>query len=84
VTTGLTALGAWSKFRGMAKPARKKSTAKKSAKKPAAKKPAKTPATAKRAAKAPAAPPRDQAGATAYTPKPIEGIGWQPFRYPLA
>jgi hypothetical protein len=40
-------------------------------------------ATRKAAAKAPAsgssvsAPPR----AAIYTPKPIEGIGWAPFRY---
>jgi hypothetical protein len=44
----------------------------KPAKKPAAKAPAKT--TAAKPA-APAARP------TPYTPKPIEGIGWAPFRY---
>jgi len=44
----------------------------KPAKKPAAKAPART--AAKKAA-APAPPP------TPYTPKPIEGIGWAPFRY---
>ena len=27
--------------------------------------------------------PREQAGATPYTPKAIEGVGWLPFRYPL-
>ena len=85
----------------MAKTA-KKSTTKKSAKKPtvAAKKPsvgakkppvgksvkkpaAAKPVAAKPAAKAPAPAPREQAVATPYAPKPIEGVGWQPFRYPL-
>ena len=73
----------------MAKPAKKTSTAKKSVKKPAAKKPvakkpAKAPTKAKPAAKAPAPAAREQGRATPYAPKPIEGIGWQPFRYPLA
>jgi hypothetical protein len=78
----------------MARPAKKKSTPKKAAKKPAAAKPkpaSKTRAKAP-AAKAPAAQPRsqaaprsgDQSGATPYTPKPIEGIGWPAFRYPLS
>ena len=71
----------------MAKPAKKKSTPKKSAKTPTAKKPAKapakTPAKAKVAAKAPAQPSRPQASTTPYTPKPIAGVGWPAFRYPL-
>ena len=50
---------------------------KKSAKKkPAAKKPAAKKASARKpAAKA------SSRKATAYTPKPVEGIGWAPFRY---
>jgi hypothetical protein len=46
-------------------------------------KPRSKPAARKAAAKAPAArttvaaPPK----AAVYTPKPIEGIGWAPFRY---
>ena len=79
----------------MAKTAKKKSAAKKSVKKPAATKPvatkpvkapvkAKSAAKAKPAAKAPAPPARAQASTTPYMPKPIEGVGWQPFRYPLA
>ena len=85
----LTALGACGRFRGMAKPTKKKSTPKQSAKKPTAKKPVKTPAKAKPAAKAkgavkaPTPPPREQARATPYTPKPIAGVGWPAFRYPL-
>ena len=83
----LTLLGAWGRFRGMAKPAKKKSAPKKAAKKPTAKKtvktPAKTLAKAKPAAKAPAPPSRAQASATPYTPKPIAGVGWPAFRYPL-
>ena len=64
---------------------KKKTAAKKvSAKKPAAKKAAKPAAkksSAKPAAKpAVAAVPRPQV----YSPKPIEGLGWQPFRYPLS
>jgi hypothetical protein len=45
----------------------------KPAKKPAAKAPAKT--AAAKAAPTPAPRP------VPYTPKPIEGIGWAPFRY---
>lgn len=82
----------------MAKPAKKKSTPKKAAKKPIAKKPiakkpvaAKTKPAKKATAKAPAptprvrpAPPSDErSGTTPYAPKPIEGIGWPAFRYPL-
>ena len=83
----MTRLGAWGRFRGMAKLAKKKSMPKKAAKKPTAKKtvktPAKTPAKAKPAAKAPAPPSRAQAATTPYTPKPIAGVGWPAFRYPL-
>ena len=77
----------------MAKPAKKKSPPKKAAKKPTAGKPAvakPTPAK-KAAAKAVAPTPRaqtappagDRGGTTPYAPKPIEGIGWPAFRYPL-
>ena len=46
-------------------------------------KPAGKPAARKAAAKAPAAKPRVAASpkVAPYTPKPIEGIGWAPFRY---
>ena len=53
-----------------ATPARAKAKAKPAARKAVAKAPAARPAT-------PSAP----AKATPYTPKPIEGIGWAPFRY---
>jgi hypothetical protein len=94
----LTMLGLWSRFRGMAKTAKKKSVPKKAAKKPAAvksaakkptaaksvvKKPAAAKSAAKPAAKA-AVPAREQAATTPYTPKPIEGVGWPAFRYPLS
>jgi len=61
----------WCKLPRMAK--------KKSAKKkPAAKKPAAKKASARKpAAKA------SSRKVAAYTPKPVEGIGWAPFRYPL-
>jgi hypothetical protein len=50
--------------------------------KPAARKAA-AKAPAKAAAKGPAAKPRVAASpkVAPYTPKPIEGIGWAPFRY---
>ena len=76
----------------MARSAKKKSTPKKAAKKPAPAKPAAKGAPAgKTGAKAPAPKPRGQAepsstdrsGTTPYTPKPIEGVGWPAFRYPL-
>ena len=77
----------------MAKPAKKTSTPKKSVKKPTARKPAAakpTPAkkaTAKAAAPTPrprtAPPADDRSEPTPYTPKPIAGIGWPAFRYPL-
>jgi hypothetical protein len=51
------------------------------AKKPVARKaPAKPKAAAKASAKVSAS---DRSGATPYTPKPIEGVGWPAFRYPL-
>jgi len=59
------------------KPAAKKATTKKpaaksaAAKKPAAPKPAPSPAPA-------AETPRRET----YTPQPVQGIGWAPFRYP--
>ena len=71
----------------MAKPA-KKSAPKKATKKSATGKAGGgKPAPAKKAdAKAPArqdaAATEDQSGATPYTPKPIEGVGWPAFRYP--
>ena len=54
----------------------KKSPTKKKAAKPAAKKSA--PAAAKRASK----PAAKRASGGSYTPPPIQGIGWAPFRYP--
>ena len=53
--------------------AKKKSAQKKVAKKPAAK---------KASARKPAAKASSRKVAT-YTPKPVAGIGWAPFRYPL-
>jgi hypothetical protein len=78
----------------MAKPVKKKSTPKKAAKKPTAGKPtaAAKPTPAKKATakavtptpRAQTAPPAvDRGGTTPYTPKPIDGIGWPAFRYPL-
>jgi putative endonuclease len=56
---------------------------KKSAKKTAAKKPAaKKPAAKKASARKPAAKASSRKVA-AYTPKPVAGIGWAPFRYPV-
>jgi hypothetical protein len=54
-------------------------------KRAAAKKPATRKSAAKRATKATKAdtPARMQEpGAGKYTPTPIQGIGWAPFRYP--
>jgi hypothetical protein len=57
---------------------------KKSAKKTVAKKAkAKQPAAKKAPARAKAAKPAKSAGAGTYTPQPVTGIGWAPFRYPL-
>jgi hypothetical protein len=53
--------------------AKKKAAPKKGAKKPAAK---------KASARKPAAKASSRKVAT-WTPKPVEGIGWAPFRYPL-
>jgi putative endonuclease len=65
----------WCRLRRMAK---KKSAKKTAAKKPAAKKPAAKKASARKpAAKA------SSRKVDAYTPKPVAGIGWAPFRYPL-
>ena len=65
----------WCRLRRMAK---KKAAQKKTAKKPVAKKPAAKKASARKpAAKA------SSRKVAAYTPKPVEGIGWAPFRYPL-
>jgi len=59
---------------------------KKSAKKTVAKKSsAKKPAAKKPAAKAKAAKPAKSTGsAGVYTPQPVTGMGWAPFRYPLS
>jgi hypothetical protein len=64
------------------KPTARKSAAKKPTKmaKPAAK--AAPTQTAKPAAKA-AAAMQGRAEGGKYTPTPIQGIGWAPFRYPL-
>ena len=62
----------------LARMAKKKTAPRKVAKKPAPKKPAAKKASAgKPAAKA------SSRKVAAYTPKPVEGIGWAPFRYPL-
>jgi len=71
----------------MKKPSKKAPVRK--AAKAAAKKPSK-PAARARAAKpgaaarkaGPARPPAKSSAGT-YTPQPIQGIGWAPFRYPL-
>jgi len=60
------------------KPAKKTVSKKAKAKKPAAKK---APARAK-AAK-PAQSTKSAGGGGTYTPQPVSGIGWAPFRYPL-
>ena len=51
------------------------------AKRPSAPKTASMPA---RAGAAPAARAQREIEAAKYTPTPIEGIGWKPFRYPPA
>ena len=57
---------------------------KKSAKKTVAKKSqAKKPAAKKAPAKSAAAKPSKPSSGT-YTPQPVTGIGWAPFRYPLS
>ena len=62
----------------MKKKAAKQTVAKK---KPAAKSAPAKKAPAKAPAAAPAAEPRKRTGT--YTPTPVQGIGWAPFRYPL-
>ncbi|HKZ05707.1 MAG TPA: hypothetical protein VJU81_09585 [Methylomirabilota bacterium] len=58
---------------------------KKSAKKTVAKKAkAKKPAAKKAPARAKASKPAKSAGVGAYTPQPVSGIGWAPFRYPVS
>ncbi|HUM17859.1 MAG TPA: hypothetical protein VL086_19370 [Candidatus Nitrosotalea sp.] len=61
----------------------KASTKKKASPARAKAKPAAKPASRKAAAKAPASKPAVAAApkVASYTPKPIEGIGWAPFRY---
>jgi predicted flap endonuclease-1-like 5' DNA nuclease len=68
----------------MKKTAKKSPAAKKKAKpavKAAAKKAAK-PAPKARAATKPAVRAAAKPNEGAYTPRPIQGIGWAPFRYP--
>ena len=62
----------------------KKKTVKRAVKKAAARKPTakKAPAKAAKASK-PAKKATAGPAATPYTPQPISGIGWAPFRYPL-
>ena len=54
-----------------------KAATKKSAKPAAKAKSAKPSTAARKSAEAPAKP-------TPYTPQPITGMGWAPFRYPLS
>ena len=53
------------------------------AKKKVAGKTAKKPVAKKAGAKKPAAKAAAPRKAATYTPRPVEGIGWAPFRYPL-
>ncbi len=39
-------------------------------------------AARKRAGKKPASPKPARSAAATYTPKPLQGNGWAPFRYP--
>jgi hypothetical protein len=57
----------------------KKATAKKAAK-AATKTPSKP---ARKAARKPGPARPAKSGAGTYTPPPIQGIGWAPFRYPI-
>ena len=59
---------------------KKASPAKKRAAKPAAKKKPAAKASARPAAKRSAS---GTSGGGTYTPQPIQGMGWAPFRYPL-
>ncbi len=66
---------------------KKKSAKKTVAKKAKARKPAakKAPARAKAARTAKAAKPaKPSGGVGTYTPQPVAGVGWAPFRYPLS
>jgi hypothetical protein len=58
--------------------AKKKSAAKRPTKKPVAKK-----AAAKKASDRKPAVKAASRKVSTYTPKPVEGIGWAPFRYTL-
>jgi hypothetical protein len=62
---------------------KRKTSAKKTKTSPARAKvkPAGKPAARKAAAKAPGTSVSRPPKAAVYTPKPIEGIGWAPFRY---
>ena len=61
----------------------KKKTVKRAVKKVAARKPAAKKAPVKAKASKPAKKATAGPAATPYTPQPISGIGWAPFRYPL-
>jgi hypothetical protein len=69
----------------MKRPTKTKSTSKKAAKKPAPGRAAsaKTPtkAAAVKPQRRPSTPPSERA--EPYAPKPIQGVGWPAFRYPL-
>ena len=65
---GLPSGGRWCRLPRMAKKKKKPAAKKKAAKKASARKPAAKASSRKVAA---------------YTPKPVAGIGWAPFRYPL-
>jgi hypothetical protein len=58
--------------------AKKKTAAKRSVKKPVAKK-----AVAKKVSTRKPGAEAASRKVSAYTPKPVEGIGWAPFRYTL-
>jgi hypothetical protein len=75
----------WGKFRVMKRPAKKKNTSKTAAKKPASGRASKKPATKAAPVKAqrPASSPSRER-AEPYMPKPISGVGWPAFRYPLS
>jgi hypothetical protein len=80
----LTAFEAWGKFRAMKRPTKTKSATKKAAKKPATGRAAsaKTPTkTASVKSQRRPNPPAERA--EPYAPKPIQGVGWPAFRYPL-
>jgi len=51
--------------------------------KKAKKSPTKARKAAKPAARKSAKPTAKKSGAGTYTPQPIQGMGWAPFRYPL-